>query len=290
VRRQVVGGLVGGLAVGAVALQATRTTAVAGVPHFRERRVSVIAHAGAQGYAPHDTLEAFALGLELGADTLEMDLQLSADGHVVIMHDGSVDRTTDGSGRVRDLTLAEIKRLDAGGWWPGPEGDHPFRGRGVRVPTLPEVFEAFPDAFLLLEMKTDSGLELVAAAAELIERYRRQEQVMVASFDAHFLNAFRRRMPSVPTSIGEGEVRRLYSLHLLGLDPWFRPHGQVVQVPEYAEGRHIVTPRFIRAAHNLGLEVHVWTVNALEDLRRLIALGVDGLVTDYPDRLRALLA
>ncbi|MPZ87675.1 MAG: glycerophosphodiester phosphodiesterase [Nitriliruptorales bacterium] len=287
--RSVLGGLLGALAVGAVAAWVTRTPPVEGVPHFRARDVNVIAHAGAQGYAPHNTLPAFRMAIQMGADTLEMDLQLTADDHVVVMHDGTVDRTTDGSGRVRDLTLEEIKRLDAGGWFEGAAGDHPFEGQGVQVPALAEVFEAFPDTFMVIEMKTDSGPEIVEATAELIERAGRQDRVVVASFDTEYIEAFRERLPGVPTNLGESEVRRLYMLHLAGLHRWFRPAGEVVQVPEHADDRHVTSQRFLNAAKSLGLDVQVWTVNEVGDLQRLVDDGLDGLITDYPDRLRAIL-
>lgn len=278
--------------LGALALLAllARTPPVERVPGLAEQPVTVIAHAGAQAYAPQNTMPAFELALELGAHALEMDLQLSADGHVVVIHDGTVDATTEGTGRVADLTLDELRELDAGHAFPGPDGDFPYRDRGVRIPTLDEVLTAFPDEFLVIEMKTDSGAGIVDAVEETLAAHGRTRDVLVASFDADYLQAFRARVPGVPTNLSEEEVRRFYTLHLVGLHRWWRPPGQVLQVPEATEGRRLVTHRLLRAAGELGLQVHVWTVNERADMARMLVYGVHGIITDYPDRAVAVLA
>lgn len=123
--------------------------------------VEVIAHGGAQGHAPGNTLPAFALALEQGADTLEMDLQLTADGEIVVIHDGIVDRTTDGTGAVVDLTLAELRQFDAGYGFEDVDGGTPYRGQGVTIPTLTEVFETFPETPMIVELKTDAGEAII---------------------------------------------------------------------------------------------------------------------------------
>lgn len=272
--------------VGLAALAgALRTDPAAPPTHLVESRPLNIAHGGAQGHAPANTLPAFERGVELGADVLEMDLQLTADDEVVVIHDGTVDRTTDGTGRVRDLTLSEIQQLDAGHAWTDEAGATPFRGEGVRIPTLSEVFEAFPAEFMALELKTDSGIDLVGETAEVIEAHARRDDVLVASEDQAYLERFRERAPGVPTSMAEDEVRTFYTLHVAGLHRWWRPPGVAFQVPEHHEGRHVVDERFVAATGDLGLQVHVWTVNEREDMRRLLELGVDGIITDYPDRL-----
>lgn len=276
--------LLGILLVLAVAAWLLQTPQAPRHPHFERNTPSVIAHAGAQGYAPSNTLEAFALALELGADTLEMDLQLTADGHVVVIHDGTVDRTTDGEGRVADFALADLQELDAGWYFEG-DGDFPYRGRGVRIPTLAEVFETFPDVFMNIEMKTDSGADIIQAVADLVTAHDREEEVLVASFSADYLRQFRALMPGVLTSMAEEEIRTFYILHFAGLHRWWRPPGEFFQVPEYHDDTHVVTPRFVRAAERLGIDVHVWTVNEPADMRRLLDTGVHGIITDYPNRL-----
>lgn len=272
--------------VGLAALAgALRTDPAAPPAHLVEQRPLNLAHGGAQGHAPANTLPAFERAVELGADAVEMDLQLSADDEVVVIHDGTVDRTTDGTGRVRDLTVSQLQQLDAGHTWTDDDGATPFRGEGVRIPTLAEVFETFPEQFLMLELKTDSGIEIVRRAAAEIEAHARGDDVLVASEEQTYLERFRELAPTVATSMAEDEIRTFYTLHVAGLHRWWRPPGVAFQVPEYHEGRHVVDDRFVSATGDLGVQVHVWTVNERKDMRRLLELGVDGIITDYPDRL-----
>lgn len=272
--------------VGLAALAgATRTNPVKPPTHLVQQRPLNIAHAGAQGRAPENTLPAFERAVELGADALEMDLQLSADDEVMVIHDATVDRTTDGTGRVRELTASQLQQLDAGHAWTDDDGDTPFRGEGVRIPTLAEVFEAFPEQFVMLELKPESGVELARRTAEVIQAHERGDDVLVASETQAVLQRFREHAPTVATSMAEDEIRAFYTLHLAGLHRWWRPPGVAFQVPEHHEGRRVVDSRFVSAADDLGLQVHVWTVNERAEMRRLLTLGVDGVLTDYPGRL-----
>jgi glycerophosphoryl diester phosphodiesterase/membrane-associated phospholipid phosphatase len=256
------------------------------VPHFAGRDVSVIAHAGAQGHAPSNTIEAFDLALDQGADTLEMDLQVTADDEVVVIHDGTVDRTTGASGAVRDLTLDEVQQLDGGWYFEDADGDHPFRDQGVRIPTLREVLERYPDTHLIVELKTDGGLGIVDPVVDLLREYGRDDgSVTVASFSTDYLEPVRAALPDVPTNMPEGETYAFYVRHLGGAHPWWSPPGKLFQVPEFHDGRRVVTPRFVRAAERLGVDVQVWTVNEVEQMHRLLDAGVHGIMTDHPDRL-----
>jgi glycerophosphoryl diester phosphodiesterase len=133
--------------------------------HFASHRPANIAHGGAQGHAPANTLEAYRMALEMGADTLELDAQLTADGQVVTHHNGTVDAQTDGSGAIADMTLAELRELDAGHGFEGAAGTFPYRGQGLRIATLDEVLTTFPDTFLIVELKTDGGPGIVEAVA-----------------------------------------------------------------------------------------------------------------------------
>jgi glycerophosphoryl diester phosphodiesterase/membrane-associated phospholipid phosphatase len=252
-------------------------------PHFVAHTPSVIAHAGAQGHAPPNTLEAFALALEQGADVLEMDAQLTADGDVVLHHDGTVDRQTDGTGAVVDLTVAELQQLDAGHGFVSADGED-WTGLGTRIPTLQQVLDAFPGAFLLVELKRDGGMGIVDAVGERLEAAEASDRVAVASFGLEEIRAFRERMPSVPTNMPEGETRAFYVRHLLGAHRWWSPPGEFFQVPEEHDGTRVVTPRFVGAAERLGVDVQVWTVNDPEDMRRLLGMGAHALLTDFPDR------
>lgn len=247
--------------------------------------VLVIAHSGAQAYAPTNTVPAFDLALEQGADVLELDLQLTADGEVVVLHDGTVDRTTDGTGAIGDLTLAEVRELDAGVSFVAPDGSRPFAGQGVTIPTFTEVLDAYPDVPLNVELKLDGGEGIVPAVIDLLAASGRADTVTVSSFDTEYLEPVREQLPEVRTNMPEDETTGFYVRQLVGLHPWWTPPGDVFQVPEDHDGRRVVTSRFVRAAERLGVSVEVWTVNEPEQMHRLLDAGVHGIMTDVPDVL-----
>jgi glycerophosphoryl diester phosphodiesterase len=250
----------------------------------------VIAHRGGRGLAPENTLYAFRKSAALGVDVLEMDLRQTADGALVVLHDETVDRTTDGRGPVAVMTLAELRRLDAGYRW-SPDGGqtHPHRGQGLTVPTLKEVFEALPRARMNVEMKT-RGAALAGPLCDLIRAHHMEDRVAVASFGQEAMDAFRAACPGVATAATADETRQLYRLAMVYLEPLFAPRGEVLQVPERAGGFEVLTPRFVSAARRLNLRIEVWTVSDPDDMKRLIAVPVDGIMTDYPDRMLALRA
>ena len=250
------------------------------------RDVEVIAHGGAQGYAPADTIPAFDLALEQGADVLEMDLQLTADDRLVVTHDATVDRMTDGTGAIRDLTLEQVQALDAGFDFQDAAGEHPWRGQGVRIPTFEQVLARYPDTPLIVELKTDAGPEIIDPAIELVREHGRDDgSLVLASFSRDYLDPVRAALPDVPTNMPEGESTAFYIRQLVGLHPWWSPPGELFQVPEVHEGRQVVTPRFVDAAERLGLRVQVWTVNEVDQMHRLLDAGVHGIMTDTPDVL-----
>ncbi len=258
---------------------------IEGLPAIADREVSIIAHGGAQGHAPANTMAAFDTALELGADTLEMDLQLTADGEVATIHDATVDRTTDGAGPVRELTLADLQALDAGASWQDEDGGTRFAGRGIRHASLREVLERFPETPLVVELKTDAGTAIIQPVLDLLAAYDRDDgSVVVASFSEDYLAPVRAQAPLVPTNMPESETYGFYVRQLVGLHPWWEPPGEVFQVPERFDGRLVVTPRFTRAAERLGIDVQVWTVNEPDQMHRLLDAGAHALLTDFPDR------
>jgi glycerophosphoryl diester phosphodiesterase/membrane-associated phospholipid phosphatase len=266
------------------------------LPYFVEHEPANIAHAGAQGHAPQNTIPAFEIAVEQGAHVLEMDLQLTADDIVVVIHDETVDRTTDGTGRVRDMTLAEIKELETGHDFPGPDGDFPFVGQGVEVPTLREVLEAFPDEWMLIEMKDESGPEIVPATAELIREFGREDISIVASFNLDFIREFRGLIPEIPTNMPEGEARTFHMLQIAGLHRWWQPPAEFLQAPIdfqdflFFDEFRVITPGFVRAAEHRGVDVHAWTINDPDEMHWLLNMGVHGIITDYPDRFNEVVA
>jgi glycerophosphoryl diester phosphodiesterase len=204
---------------------------------------------------------------------------------IVVLHDENVDRTTDGSGPVAALPLARLRELDAGYRW-SPDGGRtqPHRGQGLTVPTLKEVFEALPGLRMNVEMKT-RGAALSQPLCDLIRAHGMERRVAVASFGQEAMDAFRTACPGVATAATADETRQLFRLAMVYLEARFTPRGEVLQVPERLGGFEVLTPRFVSAARRLNLKIEVWTVSDPEDMKRLIALPVDGIVTDYPDRM-----
>ena len=254
-----------------------------------EQRPLVMAHRGGRGLWPENTLYAFERAVELGVDVLEMDIHTTSDGVPVVMHDDTVDRTTNGSGPVHSFTLEELKGLDAGYDWSSDDGQtFPYRGQGITVPTLEEVVTAFPDVPMNIEIKQEEP-SMVAPFCQLIRDHDLGDHVLVASFHEETIDEFRAACPEVATAAGTSEIVMLFALSRVFLESTYDAPAEAAQVPEYRSSLHVLAPRFVDAAHNRNLEVHAWTINEEEDLQRMITLGVDGIITDYPDRLLALL-
>jgi glycerophosphoryl diester phosphodiesterase len=244
----------------------------------------LFAHRGASARAPENTLEAFRLAREQGVTYLELDVHLCVDSELVVIHDSSVSRTTGRRGRVENMSLAEIRKLDAGFKFTMDHGrTFPYRGKGLRVPTLSEVLEAFPSMGLTVEIKpTRPGI--AEALARTLQSHRAEERVVVASHEHELLSSFRAIAPSVPTSFSKDEVRDFLLRLRGGTMDGYRPPAVAFQVPEYKGLRRVVSRAVIDAIHGFGVEVHVWTVNEPVHMVRLLSWGVDGIMTDDPAR------
>ncbi len=242
------------------------------------RTPAIIAHRGASAAAPENTLAAFTLAVALGADGIELDVKLSKDGVPVIMHDLTVDRTTDGHGRVADLTLAELKKLDA-----GAKKDARFAGE--RVPTLAEVFEAVADKLWInveLTNYTTRGDGLVRVVVELIGKMNLGRRVLLSSFDPFAIRAAKVFDPALPVAqlTAQGMPVYLRDAWLAPIAPHEARHPDAVQLKQ----------RGVAHYRRKGCRVNVWTVNDPDDMRRFVSQGVDGLITDVPDVARKMIA
>jgi glycerophosphoryl diester phosphodiesterase len=237
-----------------------------------------IAHRGASGHAPENTLAAFRLAAKMGAKFIETDLQLTRDAKIVAMHDPTVDRTTNGRGRISKMSLTELRGLDAGVKFLSLDGKS---YKGERVPTLDEILEfaRTSDVTFYLEMKESQSWGFEQALVGALRRSGEMNRVIVISFDADALLAVRRIEPALMTGLLD-EKSSLKSI----------VKAQTLGVRQFLPRADRVTPEIIAAAHHADLRVVVWTVNELEDLRTGLAMGVDGIITDYPDRLIELLA
>ena len=225
-------------------------------------------------------MAAFDLGIAAGADGLELDVHLSADGVLVVHHDDMLDRTTNATGPLAKLTAAELARVDAGYRFAG-RGDFPFRNRGIGIPALRDVLPRYPDVRIIIEMKVDTR-EMGEAVMREVRTAGAAERVCLGGFGRRSAATVRAGMPEVVTSACAREV------HLAVYRSWVRwpvthvPY-QAYQVPEKYRGLRVVSPRWLCESHDAGLKVQVWTVDAEPDMRRLLAWGVDGLISNRPD-------
>ncbi len=249
-------------------------------PFTDASRPLVFAHRGGSGLAPENTLAAFDHGLSLGADGLELDVHLSRDGRVVVLHDDRLERTTNGVGAVSARSVEELAQVDAGCRF-CRDGDFPFRSRGLSVPTLADVLGRYPQTRIIIEMKNGTTT-LARAVLDDVRRAGALDRVCFASAHARGLRLIRRLEPNAATSAATPEIRGALWRSWIGL-PIGGHRVVAFQVPETARTLRIVSPRFVRAAHRAGRVVQVWTVDQADDMRRLLRWGVDGIITDRPD-------
>lgn len=242
------------------------------------------AHRGGAALRPENTIDAFDHGLALGADALEFDVHLSRDGVVVVHHDRTLERTTDGSGLLKEHTAEELARLDAGYRFqplPPEAASFPFRGAGLRIPRLSDVLVRYTDVPLIIELKVNEP-ELAHRTIDEVRRADAVDRVSLGSFGWRVLHAARRYEPRIPTGASREEARwalyRSWVRWPLGNTPY-----RELQVPEVSGRTTIISPRFIAHARRSGIPVKVWTVDDADDVRRLVRWGVSAVITDRPD-------
>ncbi len=260
-------------------------------PFVRHDRPLFFAHRGGSLLAPENTLPAFRRGTELGADALELDIQMTSDGVLVVTHDPTVDRTTNGTGPVAGFTYEELRRLDAGYRFTPDGGDtYPFRGQGITISTLSDVFATFPSLRINIDLKANQPARELALW-RLLQEHSAEDRTLVGSFMHTPLVRFRRLTGNrVATSATRREFVTFLSAAASRSLRFLRVPYDALQVPETYRRLRIVTPAIAAAAHRLALDVHIWTVDDPDDMRRLLDWGVDGLMSDRPDLLAAVLA
>jgi glycerophosphoryl diester phosphodiesterase len=269
-----------------------------------DRRVVAYAHQGGAWEGPSSTLHAIAAALAHGATAVELDVHATKDRHLVVCHDETVDRTTNGQGLICELTLDELRRLDNAYWWapgadvsPGLNDDaYPLRGRApddatLGVATLDAVLEALEGVLVNLDIKqTAPQVEpYEALLAATLRRFGRGDDTIVASFSDPAIASFRREAPELPTSLATLETAEFYRAVHAG-EPVAATTAIALQVPATFGEVTVVDDRFVEGAHAAGLAVHVWTVNDRDEMRRLVDLGVDGVISDTPTALAEVLA
>lgn len=249
----------------------------------------IIAHRGGSSLGPENTLYTYQRAVDLKVDVLEIDVHLTQDNHLAVIHDKTVDRTTNGSGTVESYNLADLQKLDAAYRWSADSGNSfPLRGKGIKIPSLADVFKAFPLMRINIEIK-DPKPAAITSLCRTIQDHNMSQKVMIASFSAGALKKFRALCPAVGTSAGSSEAIWFYSLQKIHMESAYTPNAQALQVPEKYGDLQVVNRRFLEAAHARNMRVQVWIVNDIDSMKRLLKHGVDGIITDYPQRLIDLL-
>jgi len=241
----------------------------------------VFGHRGAAGLAPENTLPSFALGLALGADVLELDVHASRDGVIVVMHDPDLERTTNGIGPVREQRWTALQSLDAGHQFSRDGRDFPYRGHGVRIPSLEELLRVFPHAPCNIEIKQEDP-PIAEEVVRLLHRAGAQERVLLAAERDSIMAEIRRYAGDIPSSCTASEVAAFISRLTTADFDGYQPPGCALQIPPRFGPIELVTADSVAAAHRCGLEMHVWTINQRDEMELLLALGVDGIMSDLP--------
>lgn len=256
-------------------------------------KVLNIAHRGGRRIRPEHTLLAYDQALEDGADVLELDVHETSDGELVVMHDDTVDRTTDCTGAIKEMTFEALRQCDAGYDFSPDGGEtYPYRGTGLVVPTMQEVFDRYPDAPFVIEIK-QANPPIVDHFVEVIRDNGVTDKMIGAAFSDSVLAALRAAAPEIATSMGVNETLVFWGKSFDPIDPEYDPPAEFLQVPtQYDVGDRIVDvlhPGFVPRAHELDMYVQVWTINDEETMRDLIEMGVDGIMTDDPPLLTSVI-
>lgn len=249
---------------------------------FALPRPRVFGHRGAAGLAPENTLPSFVLAAALGASYLELDVHSTRDGAVVVLHDPTLERTTNGSGAVADTTLDALQRLDAGYQFTHDGRHFPYRGHGIQIPTLAAVLRACPAHRLNIEIKQATP-PIVDAVLDILRACDAMDRCLLAAEHDEIMQAIRVAVGDrVVTSMSTGDVVDFMNRYSEGRWEGYAPAGRALQIPVSFAGLDLITAATVAAAHHVGLEMHAWTINDPAEMKRLIDFGVDGIISDLP--------
>ncbi len=249
----------------------------------------VIAHRGGRDLFPENTMVAFDGSNDLGVDALEMDVCLTKDGQLVTHHDLTIDRTSNGAGKLIDFTFQELQKFNFGHHFKDINGQLPFRELTVNIPTMDEVMEKYSAKYpLIIEIKnkSENGFKAAQKLLDLIQKYKIEQNVIVASFHDEVLEKFRALSEDkILTATTFAETKKYVASKKLALPFLFKSQGAAVQIPMKAKGINLAKSGFVKTAHKRNMIIHYWTINTTENMQKLINFGVDGIMTDRPDLL-----
>jgi glycerophosphoryl diester phosphodiesterase len=245
---------------------------------------TILAHQGGLKEWPSCTMYAFQRARETGSDVLDLDLHMTKDGVLVLLHDTTVNRTTDGQGAVADMTWDEIRTLDAAYNFSTDGKSFALRGQGLGIPRLVDVLQAFPDWKFQIEVK-QAPLEIAPKLAKALKEYKAEDKVLLSCFDEEMMSQLRRECPNVATSATPSEIRNFVLASFLRLEGIISPEYSSLQIPLHSSGWDLVTPRVVQAAKKRGLHVLPWTIDTDADVDVCRQAGADGFNTNLPTKM-----
>lgn len=251
-------------------------------------RPIVLAHRGGSHLAPEHTMIAFEKALDLGVDGFEVDIRLTKDEEIVVLHDDTIERTSDGVGFVKDFTLDELKQFNFGYQFEDLDGQFPYREKKAEIVTLRELFEKFPNTYINIDIKdgpdTYEGSLMPSKLWRLIEEYNAENRIVVTSFYSEQVDRFNLYAQNrVALGAGEADVRKAFTAFTSQFGHLYHPRVDVFQIPTKSGVISLDSSKFITFLSKLNIPVHYWTINDTEAMRRLIENGAQGIVTDRPD-------
>lgn len=244
-------------------------------------------HRGSAGTHPENTLPSFQAAVDAGACYLELDVHMTRDGEIVVSHDDNLERTCGRPGIIREMNYVEVREADAGFCF-GPKRGFPFRGRGIKIPRLADVLANFHAIRFIIEVKQEQP-SIVERMLRVVESAGMAGMVLIASEHQQPLEEVRRRTPSIPTNLAYHEIAAFLTA-MATVDSIYHPPGDALQIPPDYYSWKLATPETVAMAHRHGIEVHIWTVNEESEMRALLDIGVDGIISDYPHRLLRVIA
>ena len=247
-------------------------------------RPTILAHQGGLKEWPSCTMYAFEQARLAGSDVLDLDLHMTRDGVLVLLHDTTVDRTTNGSGAVAEMTWEELQKLDAAYTFSLDRKTYPYRGKGFTIPRLEEVLEAFPDWKFQIEVK-QAPLEIAPKLAQMLKEHQAEQKVLLSCFDEEMMDEIRKHCPEVATSATPNEIRNFILAAKIHLEGIISPEYSSLQIPLRSDNWELVSSRTVNAARNRGLHVLPWTIDREADVEVCRQAGVDGFNTNLPTKM-----
>ena len=256
---------------------------------FFTSEFEVIAHRGGAIEAPENTLFAYEQAVGISPKViLELDVHYTSDKQIVIFHDRTLDRTTNGTGEIKNHTLEDLRKLDAAYHFKDQNGEYSLRGRGIQIPTITELFDKYPDTRMIIEIKPNSQ-DLTKEVYELVKKYNRLDKTILGSEHSKLMHYLRALDKDALTTAGQDEVLRTLMLLNLNLAAFDSMKADAYCIPEKHSGIQVLSSKLLEQINKRGKKAYIWTINETEEMERLLKENVHGIITDRPKALTSLL-